>query len=64
MYTSRASFRSSIQRRNFDRISRAAALLDETLAAWRKRPLGEIVYLFLDARYEKVRQDGQIRELD
>ena len=43
-------------------VSRAAALLDETLAAWRKRPLGEIVYLFLDARYEKVRQDGQIRD--
>lgn len=32
------------------------------MAAWRKRPLGEIVYLFLDARYEKVRQDGQIRD--
>jgi len=43
-------------------VSRAAALLDETLSAWRKRPLGEIVYLFLDARYEKVRQDGQIRD--
>ena len=43
-------------------VSRAAALLDETLAAWRKRPLGEILYLFLDARYEKVRQDGQIRD--
>ncbi len=43
-------------------VSRAAALLDETLEAWRKRPLGEIVYLFLDARYERVRQDGQIRD--
>jgi putative transposase len=43
-------------------VSRAAALLDETLEAWRKRPLGEIVYLFLDARYEKVRLDGQIRD--
>jgi len=43
-------------------VSRATALLDETLAAWRKRPLGEIVYLILDARYEKVRQDGQIRD--
>ena len=30
--------------------------------AWRERPLGEIVYLILDARYEKVRQDGQIRD--
>jgi len=43
-------------------VSRAAGLLDETLEAWRKRPLGEIVYLYLDARYEKVRMDGQIRD--
>ncbi len=43
-------------------VSRAAGLLDETLDAWRKRPLGEIVYLYLDARYERVRQDGQIRD--
>jgi putative transposase len=43
-------------------VSRAAALLDETLSAWRKRPLGEIRYLILDARYERVRQDGQIRD--
>jgi putative transposase len=43
-------------------VSRAAAQLDETLDAWRKRPLGEMVYLFLDALYEKVRQDGQIRD--
>jgi putative transposase len=43
-------------------VSRAAALLDETLEAWRNRPLGEFVYLLLDARYEKVRQDGQIRD--
>ena len=43
-------------------VSRAAEKLDEVLAAWRKRPLGEIVYLYLDARYEKVRRDGQIRD--
>lgn len=43
-------------------VSQAAAKLDEGLEAWRNRPLGEIVYLFLDARYEKVRQDGQIRD--
>jgi putative transposase len=43
-------------------VSQAAARLDETLEAWRKRPLGEIRYLYLDARYEKVRQDGQIRD--
>lgn len=43
-------------------VSRATAQLDGVLESWRKRPLGEIVYLFLDARYEKVRQDGQIRD--
>jgi putative transposase len=42
-------------------VSRAAGLLDEKLEAWRTRRLGEMVYLYLDARYEKVRQDGQIR---
>jgi transposase-like protein len=43
-------------------VSHATAQLDETLEAWRNRPLGEIVYLFLDALYEKVRQDGQVRD--
>ena len=43
-------------------VSNAAMLLDETLTAWRNRPLGEFLYLYLDARYEKVRQDGQIRD--
>ena len=43
-------------------VSRAAILLDEVLEAWRKRSLGEVIYLYLDARYEKVRMDGQIRD--
>jgi len=43
-------------------VSRATAQLDEVLEAWRNRPLGEYVYLYLDARYEKVRQDGQVRD--
>jgi putative transposase len=43
-------------------VSRAAEKLDEVLESWRNRPLGEIVYLYLDARYEKVRMDGQIRD--
>jgi transposase-like protein len=43
-------------------VSKAAALLDEVLSAWRNRPLGTIIYLNLDARYEKVRIDGQIRD--
>jgi len=43
-------------------VSRATAQLDEVLEAWRQRPLGEIRYLYLDARYEKVRQNGQVRD--
>jgi len=43
-------------------VSRAAALLDEVLEAWRNRPLDTIIYLYLDAMYEKVRVDGQIRD--
>jgi transposase-like protein len=43
-------------------VSRAASQLDEVLEAWRNRPLDEYVYLYLDARYEKVRQDGQVRD--
>jgi len=41
-------------------VSRAAALLDEELAAWRNRPLGEAPYLILDARYEKIRHGGAV----
>lgn len=41
-------------------VSRAAAELDEQLTAWRNRPIGEIAYLILDARYEKVRRDGNV----
>ena len=43
-------------------VSRSAAQLDETLEAWRNRPLEVIRYLYLGARYEKVRVDGQIRD--
>ena len=41
-------------------VSRAAAELDEELAAWRNRPLSEVTYLILDARYEKVRHGGAV----
>jgi putative transposase len=41
-------------------VSRAAAELDEQLGAWRTRSIGEITYLILDARYDKVRHDGAI----
>lgn len=43
-------------------VSRATAQLDQVLQEWRERPLGEIVYLYLDAVYEKVRENGQIRD--
>ena len=41
-------------------VSRAAAKLDEAINRWRTRPLGEIPYLMVDARYEKVRTDGAV----
>lgn len=41
-------------------VSRATALLDEDLERWRERPLGQVKYLVLDARYEKVRHGGSI----
>lgn len=44
-------------------VSRATAQMDEMLKQWRDRALGEMRYLFLDARYEKVREGGQVRDL-
>jgi putative transposase len=43
-------------------VSRATAQLDQGLQAWRERPLGECRYLYLDAIYIPVRQDGQVRD--
>jgi len=43
-------------------VSSAAAELDAVLTAWRTRPLAEYPYVVLDARYEKVRQEGQVRD--
>ena len=45
-----------------EQVSRATAQLDEVLQEWRERPLGEIQYLYVDARYEKVREAGQVRD--
>lgn len=39
-------------------VSRAVQLLDAELTQWRERPLGEVPYVFLDARYEHVRVNG------
>jgi transposase-like protein len=43
-------------------VSRATAQLDAVLQEWRERALGEITYLYVDARYEKVRAAGQVRD--
>jgi len=44
-------------------VSRAAKLLDEELEAWRNRALGEVRYLIVDARYEKARMGGVVRDV-
>lgn len=41
-------------------VSRLAGQLDQELECWRNRPLGEVPYLILDARYEKIRRDGTV----
>jgi putative transposase len=43
-------------------VSHAAKVLDETLEDWRNGPLDEFPYIFLDARYEKIRHSGQVRK--
>ena len=41
-------------------VSRASKMLDEQLQAWRERKLGQFPYVYMDARYEKVRHNGVI----
>ncbi len=41
-------------------VSRAAQELDAELEQWRSRLLGQVTYLILDARYEKVRHGGSV----
>lgn len=41
-------------------VSRASKGLDEQLTTWRERPLGSCPYVYLDARYEKVRHGGVV----
>src|SRR5450759_2410234 len=43
-------------------VSECAKLLDAELQKWRDRPLASCPYLMFDARYEKVRHDGQLRD--
>jgi putative transposase len=43
-------------------VSRICAELDQELAAFRERPLGEAAcpYVWFDAAYEQVRQNGRV----
>ncbi len=43
-------------------VSRMTKELDEFLEAWRNRPLGLFKFVYLDARYEKVRHGGIVRD--
>lgn len=43
-------------------VSECAKRLDLELQKWRDRPLASCPYLVFDARYEKVRHDGQLRD--
>jgi transposase-like protein len=42
-------------------VSRAVKKLDQELTQWRERPLGEVPYLLVDARYEHVRVSGVVK---
>lgn len=44
-------------------VSRLTKTLDEELEQFRNRPLGKMLYVYLDARYEKVRENGSVRDL-
>jgi transposase-like protein len=41
-------------------VSRASNKLDGQLQAWRERSLGQFPYVYMDARYEKVRHNGVV----
>jgi transposase-like protein len=44
-------------------VSQLCAALDEKVRAFRERPLGEIRYLWIDAMYEKVRDDERVESM-
>ena len=44
-------------------VSRLSKILDEELEKFHHRPLGKMKYVYLDARYEKVREGGAVRDL-
>jgi len=44
-------------------VSRLTTQLDQELQRWRERPLGDVWYLILDARYEHVRRGGTVVDM-
>ena len=46
-----------------DQVSEATKKLGADFETWRTRALGEYPYLILDARYEKVRQNGKVNSV-
>jgi transposase-like protein len=44
-------------------VSRLTSGLDEELQRWRERPLNDVPYLILDARYEHVRRGGTVVDM-
>ena len=44
-------------------VSQLCAALDEKVRQFRERPLGEIRYVWVDALYEKVRQDERVESM-
>lgn len=45
-----------------EKVSKVAQEMDDELEKWRQRQLGWVKYLIVDARYEKVRVDGLVRD--
>ena len=43
-------------------VSRMSVVIDDELKKFRERPLARFPYVFLDARYEKVRRDGCLQD--
>ena len=46
-----------------DQVSAATKKLDAEFEAWRNRTLGKYPYLLIDARYEKLRQNGEFNNV-
>jgi transposase-like protein len=43
-------------------VSKATSELDKVLAPWRERELGAVLFVYLDATYEKVRRNGIVED--